>query len=264
MLIEHTLFGTVDKVQVAIDRLKEFEPPEGYYVAFSGGKDSCVVKDIVKRSGVKHEFHFNRSMEPPEVIYYIREHHPDVIWHLPKKTMWESIAHKGMPPTRIIRFCCDDMKENQESAKGRFVVTGVRWEESNARKGRQFVEQCYTDTSKKFLHPIIDWSTEEIWEYIKTNGLPYCKLYDEGRTRVGCVMCPMANSTQMKLDAIRWPKIADAYKRACDRAIIKKREIFERKGKTLTWKSGQDMYDWWISGQAGDTSDDLQQRFFFE
>ena len=49
MLIENTLFGTVDKVQVAIDKLKKYEPPEGYYVCFSGGKDSTVIYDLVKK-----------------------------------------------------------------------------------------------------------------------------------------------------------------------------------------------------------------------
>ncbi len=43
-LIEKTLFETVDKVDKAVMRLKHFEPPEGYYLAFSGGKDSFVVE----------------------------------------------------------------------------------------------------------------------------------------------------------------------------------------------------------------------------
>ena len=47
-LIEETLFGTVDKVQIAIDRLKAFEPADGYWLAFSGGKDSVVIKRLAQ------------------------------------------------------------------------------------------------------------------------------------------------------------------------------------------------------------------------
>ena len=49
-LLEETLFGSHDKVAIALQRLRTFEPPEGYYLAFSGGKDSIVALDIVKRT----------------------------------------------------------------------------------------------------------------------------------------------------------------------------------------------------------------------
>ena len=63
----------------AVDVLQNHEPPEGYYVAFSGGKDSIVLLDIVRRSGVKHDVHFNMtSIDPPELLEFIKTHYPDV------------------------------------------------------------------------------------------------------------------------------------------------------------------------------------------
>ena len=111
MLIENTLFGTKNKIQIAIDRIREFEPPEGYYVAFSGGKDSIVVKDLVQHAGVKYDIHFNlTTVDPPELIYYIRKYHADVEVHRPQKTMWELIPEKRMPPTRIVRACSKSLR----------------------------------------------------------------------------------------------------------------------------------------------------------
>ena len=72
MLIENTIFGTVDKVADAIALLKKYEPAEGYYVCFSGGKDSVVILDLVKRAGVKFEaWHNIITIEPPELMKFI-------------------------------------------------------------------------------------------------------------------------------------------------------------------------------------------------
>lgn len=101
MLIENTLFGTRDKVAEAIQRLKSFEPEDGYYVAFGGGKDSIVVLDLVKRSGVKYDAHYTiTSVDPPELIRYIRKHHPDVAMDFPwtpkattQNGFWKKMIH---------------------------------------------------------------------------------------------------------------------------------------------------------------------------
>ena len=74
----------------AMNVLHEYEPPEGYYVAFSGGKDSQVILDLVKRSGVKYDAHMNiTSVDPPELTQFVKEHYPDVMRHRPKLTMFQ-------------------------------------------------------------------------------------------------------------------------------------------------------------------------------
>lgn len=128
-----------DKIETAIRRLQAFEPEEGYYVAFSGGKDSQCIYHLCKAAGVKFDAHYNvTSVDPPELIYFIREHYPDVIWDVPhdkdgkRISMWSLIKNHAMPPTRKVRYCCADLKEC--NGKGRIVVTGVRWAESVRRK----------------------------------------------------------------------------------------------------------------------------------
>lgn len=131
-----------DKVQVAIDRLKAFEPPEGYYLAFSGGKDSVVIKALADMAEVKYDAHYNHtSVEPPELVRFVREHHKDVAieWHMDKDgnriTMWNLIPKRSFPPTRIARYCCQELKEH--GGDGRMTITGVRWAESANRRNNQ-------------------------------------------------------------------------------------------------------------------------------
>lgn len=134
----------LDKVELAIKRLKAFEPPEGYYVAFSGGKDSQCVYHLCKMAGVKFDAHYNvTSVDPPELVKFIKTHYPDVKFeHQHDKngkpiTMWSLIPEQRMPPTRLARYCCAKLKET--NGKGRYTVTGVRASESVSRKANQGV-----------------------------------------------------------------------------------------------------------------------------
>ena len=144
-----------DKVQVAIDRLKTFEPPEGYYLAFSGGKDSVVIKALADMAGVKYDAHYSvSSVDPPELVRFIKDVHPDVIFTYPRDkdgnivTMWNLIPKEKMPPTRIVRYCCAQLKET--GGKGRLKITGVRWAES-ARRKRSQSEVTVMDKKAKTL-----------------------------------------------------------------------------------------------------------------
>ena len=138
-MIHQLNMSGLDKVEVAIGRLRLYEPPEGYYLCFSGGKDSVVIKALADMAGVKYDAHYNiSSVDPPELVRFIKDKHPDVIMEHPRDkdgnivTMWNLIPRKTMPPTRVVRYCCAYLKE--QGGKGRLKVTGVRWAESTRRK----------------------------------------------------------------------------------------------------------------------------------
>lgn len=130
MLIENTLFGQINKVAQAIAKIRLHEPANGYYVAFSGGKDSCVVLDLIKRAGVKYDAHYNvTTVEPPELLKFIHDYHRDVIIEKPEMPMYKLIEKKGVLPTRFFRYCCAVYKERggigrllQVYAKQRVIV----------------------------------------------------------------------------------------------------------------------------------------------
>lgn len=150
-----------DKVQTAINRLKTFEPKEGgYYLAFSGGKDSQCIYHLAKMAGVQFEAHYSvTSVDPPELVQFIKHQYPDVIRDIPHDkngdpiTMWSLIAEHTIPPTRNARYCCAQLKE--VNGKGRVVVTGVRWSESNRRKKLHGVVDIKTK-SKAFIGKALD------------------------------------------------------------------------------------------------------------
>lgn len=255
MLKEKLLTGEViDRPAQAIERIQHFEPPEGYYVAFSGGKDSIVILDLVRRAGVQYDAHYNlTTVDPPELVQFIKREYPKVRIERPNKTMWQLITENGMPPLRQMRYCCRILKER--GGDGRFCITGVRAAESRKRAGRRMVETCNREGSgKRYLHPVIEWSDSDVWQYIHRNQIKYCALYDEGWKRLGCVMCPNANQ---KKQAKRWPKLAAAYKKACIKAYNKA----IKEGKERSWDSGEEMYHWWISGQGNTDKDDQQVLF---
>ncbi len=272
------------KIEESIRYLKAFEPPEGYFLAFSGGKDSCVLKALCDMAGVKYDAHYSvTSVDPPDLIRFIREYHPDVQFDFPREdpddpdskilTMWNLIPMKKIPPTRVFRYCCEQIKEL--AGVGRVVLTGVRRAESvrreknrrlvhigNSQKrsvvlnndneeAREMVENCYRH-QKTVINPIINWLNEDVWEVIRIYNIPYCPLYDQGFKRIGCIGCPIADSEK---EFSRYPKYRENYLRAFGRMIEARKEAGL---KTMQdWSTPEKVMDWWLGESSRLDEDQL-------
>jgi phosphoadenosine phosphosulfate reductase len=257
VLVENTFWGKRDKVDIAIQRLRQFEPPEGYYLAFSGGKDSVTIYRLAEMAGVQFDAHYQiTTVDPPELVKFIKRQHPGVERHRPEMSMFRLmlLPRHFMPPMRQARWCCEALKER--GGEGRFVLTGIRWAESANRQDRRMVEQC-VPLHKRMLHPIIDWIDADVWQFIRQENVPYCRLYDEGFDRLGCILCPNeCNPDRIQMQMDRWPQFVKAYINTFDKLVQARKE----RGRKCTWANGQEMFDWWINRRKHKKQPDIQME----
>lgn len=251
-LREHTLFGIEDKVRDAVKVLQENEPPEGYYVAFSGGKDSLCVYWLTKIAGVKCDYHYNfTTIDPPELVAFVRTfedveiHHPGV-----EKTFWNLILDYLILPSGNIRYCCRVLKET--GGKKRIKLLGVREAESTKRKGRAVIN--FDSPLGKIINLIYYWSDEDVWEFIHCNLIEYCSLYDEGFDRLGCVGCPLKSTRLRERDFERYP----LYKKNLLNTMEKTLELRRQKGLSTNYKTAEEWFDWWLYGKKQQQENQLE------
>lgn len=272
----------MDKEQKAIERLRlAAEMSERYYnapliITDSGGKDSAVCVQLAKNAGINFEVQHNHTTaDAPETVRHIRRQFKTLeeqgisckinypVYKGKPVSMWSLIPQKLMPPTRIVRYCCDILKE--QGGKDRFICTGIRWDESTRRaKERTAFEKINKDKkktiflgdnddkrllfencqlkAKRTVNPIIDWTDEDVWSYIADQKIEVNPLYCEGFKRVGCIGCPMAGKKGRIIEFNRWPKYRELYIAAFDRMLRER----ESRGKESQWETGLDVFNWWM------------------
>ena len=250
---------------------------------YSGGKDSDVLLELFKRSRIPFEVHNSHTTaDAPQTVRHIQKVFRGLesdgikceiempIYKGKPTSMWKLIPEKLMPPTRLVRYCCAVLKET--GCANRYIATGVRWDESTARMQREEFEKIankkkdkekFTITmlmndndkrrrmnelcmqqNKMVVNPIIDWTHRDVWEYINSEKIETCELYQCGYDRVGCIGCPMAGKKR-KREFEDFPQYKKLYIHAFER-MLKERE---RRGKENAWKTGEDVFVWWIGDE---------------
>ena len=258
----------IQKIEYSIALLKKAESlalkinERGFRLAFSGGKDSQVMYELAKMAGVK--FHAEMqvtTLDPPELMKFVRKNYPEVNMNLPKINFYKLIREKGMLPLRHIRYCCAYLKES--AGVGSVTLIGIRAAESVNRAKRHEVEilgnkekytldqfseheetehQCIRGKDKILISPILNWSDADVWNFIRGKGIEYCKLYDEGYHRIGCMFCPMADRKSKALDRKKYPGVEREIKKSIQWLIDNKGYMSDHNA------TADEIFDWWFLG----------------
>ena len=225
--IKRDKFSAVGNLLSKIDSAKELIKSailanEKPIIAFSGGKDSIVVMDIVRFVDPNIACVFeNTTNEYPETLDFVKTISNVITIH-PKKTFMECIDEYGMPQQKIKSkshgsYCCIWLKEKPAAEFYKtnaidLVFTGLTMSESRNRMmmlKRMGVYYFYKKDKYYKCHPIWDWTEAEVWQYIDIKKLNYNKIYDivdrtlDGRwTRCGCRFCTAYKS---------WESVSNKY-----------------------------------------------------
>lgn len=236
------------KLETAIARIRNYCAGKKTLVAFSGGKDSQCCYHLCRDAGVDFVAQYSITrFEPPELIQFIRENYPDVVFRRAyTMPLIDEIEYSGLP-NRWMRWCC---KAKHIKTPGYDItVVGVRAAES-ARRAANWRTFGRKRDGEWYVCPIFDWTDADVWEYLNGKGLPHCSLYDEGFRRIGCVCCPLVPS-RMRADAARWPKTAAMLFRGhCknwDKAVASGGETTRGNAyRMLEWGSARAAFEHWL------------------
>lgn len=272
----------IKRIQVASE-MSLYHYGKPLVCTYSGGKDSDVMLELFRRGGIPFEVHNSHTTaDAPQTVRHIRDVFKKLemdgikctiempTYKGERTSMWKLIPQKLMPPTQTVRYCCAVLKET--GCANRFIATGVRWAESVQRKKREEFEKLGATkaTKEKFtsvmlmndndarrrmnehcmqkkkmvVNPIIDWKDSDVWEYINSENIPTCELYQCGYYRVGCIGCPMAGKKRYK-EFADFPKYKNLYIHAFER-MVKERKS---RGLPCKWKNGNDAFLWWMDDE---------------
>ena len=252
-------------------------------LTYSGGKDSDLTVDLAIKAGIPFEVaHSLTTVDMPETVYHTRKVFAKLeekgfsckiirpTYKDEPVTMWTLIPQKSLPPTRLMRYCCSVLKET--AGKGRFIATGVRRAESSKRASRGSFEiigsrkqygvslnddEVFMDDNsekrmlfetcrlkaKRTVNPIIDWTDDDVWDYISAESIEVNPKYRDGYKRVGCVGCPLSSKCNRMREFEEYP----TYKRAYIRAFDKMLDVRNAKGLQTEWKNGEEVFEWWVN-----------------
>ena len=102
--------------------------------------------------------------------------------------------------------CCEIRKVRplQRALAGKKAwVTGLRREQSSNRQNLQAESWDDANGLIKF-NPLLEWTADDVWSYIRTNDVPYNALHDRGYPSIGCAPCTRAVQPGEDSRAGRW------------------------------------------------------------
>lgn len=200
------MLHSVELIRKAQRLADMYDPVDGFFLAFSGGKDSQALYHITQLGGGRFKAHFSpTTVDPPAVIKFIHKQYPDVIFEKVTKSIYQVAVEKNILPTQRVRWCCAEFKE--QAGAGKVTLIGIRkaesvrrskrhemevsgkkfsgdfeqftaWQEEKIRKKYKNLNQdqfthdkeqtvrCINGKDSILVSPIIEWTEQDVWEFL--------------------------------------------------------------------------------------------------
>lgn len=212
--------------------IKEYEKFKNrldiFHVAFSGGKDSAVLLDLVKKAlpiGSFIVIFGDTGMEFPDTYDVVREtkeqcEEDGTPFYIAKSHFEPCESWKLFgPPSKTLRWCCSVHKSTPQTIKMREILgkddytgldfVGVRKHESLVRSTYEYENYGKKQKGQYSFNPILEWTSAEIWLYIFMNDIIINASYKKGNSRAGCLLCPMSSGSSDYARRKNYPEKVD-------------------------------------------------------
>lgn len=241
---------------------KAAEAGQPLELCYSGGKDSDVILELAKMSGIKYRAIYKcTTIDPPGTIKHAIDNGAEIV--RPEETFFQLIRRKGLP-SRLVRFCCQILKEYKILD---YAVVGIRSSESKKREELyKEPEQCRVyankDKVRQYL-PILDWTDDDVTEFISERGIKCHPLYyDENgnfdvKQRLGCMCCPLAWRKHRIEEFKKHPIMVRQYIRNASYYFDNHYKNNNRKGETLF----NNVYEWFTMTVFCESMTEFRERF---
>lgn len=222
------------KIDSAIRLLRNIPQDGPLELSYSGGKDSDVILQLARESGIRFEaIYKNTTIDPPGTIKHCKDNGVTII--NPKENFFGLIQKNGTPD-RFRRFCCSYLKEYKVYDR---AIQGIRREESTKRAEKyKEPETCrvYKSGGKARIYlPILEWSIEDISRFIEERRIKLSPVYyDESgvchyERRLGCIGCPLATERKRREQFIKYPKMLRLWIRNANKFFINHPQSLEQR-----------------------------------
>lgn len=228
-------------------------------ICYSGGKDSDVILELARMSGVNYKaIYKNTTIDPPGTERHAKDNGVEV--RMPKMSFKQIVEKRGLPG-RLRRMCCEILKEYKIMD---YAVVGVRKDESKARAERyDEPEQCrvYPNKEKSRLYyPLLEWTADDVAAFVAMRGIKCHPLYydEQGRfhaeRRLGCMGCPLVSTKKRIEEFKRYPGMVRLYVKAAQ-------VFFDNHPDSKMREYINDACEWFVMSLYCNSKTDFEQRF---
>lgn len=186
-------------------------------LASSFGAEDVVLIDMLARIDRRSRVFTLDTGRLPQETYDVMEKIRDKyglkieIYYPDTKAVEDMVTRYGpnlfYKSVELRKLCCEIRKVEPLKRALKEVsawITGLRREQSVTRTEVKKVEIDRSHNSIVKINPLADWSEEQVWSYIRENGVPYNALHDQNYPSIGCAPCTRAIKPGEDVRAGRW------------------------------------------------------------